>query len=57
MSARRWPYYDLKVGEWFVVEKPPKNFGNNVRRYGNANGKVFRVLKQPNGWIKVRRMA
>lgn len=57
MSARRWPYYDLKVGEWFVVEKPPKTFARNVRRYGNESGKVFRVLKQPNGWIKVRRMA
>jgi hypothetical protein len=57
VSARRWPYYDLKVGEWFVVEKPPKRFAAHVRRYGYENGKVFQVRQQPNGWIKVRRMA
>jgi hypothetical protein len=48
----------MPVGQWFVVENPPRSFGQRARSYGNENGKVFRISKEPGEgcWYKVRRI-
>lgn len=58
---RRWPYYELPVGQWFVIESPPKCFRNKVHTHAAETGKLFRVRRvdrrQPNGWYQVKRVA
>lgn len=54
---RRWPFYTMNVGDWFVVESPPKTFNSKVHRYASNNGKKFRVRRVAVDWFQVRRVA
>jgi hypothetical protein len=45
MSARKWPYYTMAVGEHFFVFNPPKSFPVKVRQYAAENGKRFQVRR------------
>lgn len=56
MNPPKWPLSTMKVGEKFIVEKPPKNFVSYVHHYGAANGKLFRTVQLPQG-RKVTRIA
>lgn len=49
MSARKWPFYDLEVGEDFIAVRPPRSLRNKVYGYGVETGKRFCVEKLDKG--------
>lgn len=45
MSARRWSFYTLEVGDSYTVWNAPKSHRNSVHRYGWESGKSFSVRR------------
>jgi hypothetical protein len=45
MSARRWPFYTLGVGDIYTIWNAPKNHRMAVHRYGAESGKAFSVRR------------
>jgi hypothetical protein len=45
MSARKWTYFDLKVGRSTTVEAMPPWLPNKIYDWGKANGKRFSLRR------------
>lgn len=41
MSARKWPFYTLEVGESFVLKSMPYWLPRKMYEYGHESGKKF----------------
>lgn len=61
MSARRWSFYTLEVGESYTIWNAPKRHRTSVHRYGEESGKSFTVRRidkrRKNSALIVRRRA
>lgn len=59
MSARRWSFYSLEVGDSYTLWNAPKRHRTSVHRYGEESGKAFSVRRiesrQDNSALIVRR--
>lgn len=60
MSARKWSFYELQVGEDFIVVRPPRSLRGKVYAYGTETGKKFsieRLDKVPRPDLRIKRVA
>jgi len=52
VSARKWPFYDLKVGEDFIAIRPPRSLKGKVYAHGCEAGKRFSIERLDKGTPK-----
>lgn len=61
MSARKWPFYELKVGDDFIAIRPPRSLKGKVYAHGTETGKKFSIERLDKGVprpdLRIKRMA
>lgn len=61
MSTRKWPFYELRVGEDFIAVRPPRSLKGKVYSHGTETGKRFSIESLDKGApktdLRIKRVA
>lgn len=57
MSARKWNFYDLAVGERVVLQGAPQWIAKRISEHGKSAGKKFKTRLVGERQREVRRVA
>ena len=61
MSTRKWPFYDLEVGDDFIAIRPPRSLKGKVYAHGVETGKRFTIERldkpDPKTDLRIKRVA